>query len=457
MALGQNREKSQARPPIDRLACSLADSIYWIEFPATIRRAPLAGGGAVDTLYSSPPGTWNVASGLAINPAGGRIYWTNYGDDGDLIRHAPLAGGGPVVTLYDSGHGVSHPFGLAIDPAAGQIYWSNGGDQKIQSAPLAGGGPVVTLYDSWHGVSGPSGMAIDPPGGQIYWADRGIATIRGAPLAGIAHGGRVVSLYGPGQGVGGPIGVAIDAAAGRIYWTNWYWPAQGSIRGARLAGAGSVDTLYDWTGGGPVGVAIDPNPAAPERIVLDDAEGFEVGRWLEEGLTWVGQLFSRPSGPGRIYWSKGGGGGVTPVDNKIQGAPLTVGGSVDTLYGFPPSGPGALALLRGPVGTGPPTIKWEFDLDKGQFGGLQFGGSHSGPLDRRLACSRGAWAPDLLGSLLYRAPQSFAYQWRLNATDIGGATTDHYTPTAPGSYSCRVTATNPAGSASQTSAAVAIS
>ena len=75
----------------------------------------------------------------------------------------------------------------------------------------------------------------------------------------------------------------------------------------------------------------------------------------------------------------------------------------------------------------------------------------------RLGCSRGTWAPDLLGSFLYRAPQSFAYQWRLNATDIGGATTGHYTPTAAGSYSCRVIATNAAGSATQTSAAVAIS
>jgi hypothetical protein len=431
----------------------LADTIYWIDFPATIRRAPLAGGGTIDNFYASPPGAWNTASGLAIDPAAGRIYWTSWGDDGTMIRRAPLAGGGPVDVLYDSGDGVSQPFGLAIDKAAGRIYWSNGGDDTIRRAPLAGGGPVVTLYDSAHGVSGPRGLAIDPTAGRIYWSNGVTATICGAPLA----PGPVDTLYGPAQGVGGPVGLAIDPAAGRIYWTNWFYVAQGMIRGAPLAVGGSVNDLYGASV--PSGVAIDPNPAAPERLEVRDVERFAIGRWLRD-------LFSRPSGPpGRIYWSSGsaahGGEAPTPGDNTVRAAPLAGGGSVDTLYGPAQwlSGPGALALLRAPLGTGPPTISWQFVLDDGPFRGLEFGGGHSGPLDRQLTCSRGTWAPDLPGCLLYRAPESFAYQWRLNGTDIGAATAAHYTPdpTAPGSYSCRVTATNQSGSATQTSAAVAIS
>jgi PKD repeat protein len=67
------------------------------------------------------------------------------------------------------------------------------------------------------------------------------------------------------------------------------------------------------------------------------------------------------------------------------------------------------------------------------------------------------WAADLPGSSLYRAPESFAYQWRLGTADIGGATAADYTPTAPGSYTCRVTASNQAGSASQTSASFPVS
>lgn len=231
-----------------------------------------------------------------------------------------------------------------------------------------------------------------------------------------------------------------------------HWGNGGSseIRRAPLASRGAVDTLYASAQGvfGPIGVAIDPNPAgpAPERLAVGDAERFPVGRWLRD-------LFSRPSGsPGRIYWGNGG-------DNTIRGAPLAGGGTPDTLYdsGKGVSSPSAVAVLRAPVGTGAPTISWSLILDDEPFGGLQFGGSHSGPLGQRLSCSQGAWAADLPGSFLYRAPQSVAYQWRLGGNDISGATAADYTPNAPGSYTCQVTATNGAGSAVQTSAAVTVS
>ena len=90
------------------------------------------------------------------------------------------------------------------------------------------------------------------------------------------------------------------------------------------------------------------------------------------------------------------------------------------------------ALLREPSGTGPPTI------------------SPTG-VGEELSCSHGDWAPDLLGAYLYRAPQSFARQWLKDGVDIPGATGATFTPTEPGDYTCRVTATNPAGSSSQTS------
>ena len=129
-------------------------------------------------------------------------------------------------------------------------------------------------------------------------------------------------------------------------------------------------------------------------------------------------------------------------------------------------------MLRAPAGTGLPVISWAIVLPdefsggmgggpggglEGGAGGWQFGGGNSGPQGQRLTCSRGSWAPDLSSAFLYRAPQSFAYQWRLNGADIGGANAAQYTATAPGSYTCRVTATNQSGSASQTSAAFTVS
>jgi PQQ-like domain len=455
------------RPARYRLDFALADTIYWSNYEFndyTIRCAPLGGGGTVDTLYSSAQGV-NIALGLAIDAATGQLYWTNYGDD--TIRRAPLAGGGSVDTLYGPAQGVSDPFGLAIHPAAGRIYWTNGEwDQgvggTIRRAPLAGGGTVDTLYSPANGVSGPSGLAIDPAAGRIYWGNSATATISRAPLAG---GGGVDPLYSGSQGVAGPIGLAVEPAAGRIYWTNY---TDSSVRGAPLAGGGTVDTLYGSSQAvrSPGGVAVDPD--ATGLVTLDlgiqKTDRFAVGDLIGRAIGWVRDVISRPPPPkGRIYWANRvpgwQGGPPTASDNTIRGAPLAGGGQIDNLYGSAQgvTQPNAVAVLRAPVPAGAPVISWALIIDDGPFGDFQFGGGSSGPLNQRLTCSRGTWAPDLVGSFLYRAPQSIEYQWRLNGTDIGGANQRNYTATAPGSYTCRVTATNRAGSASQTSAAVTIS
>jgi hypothetical protein len=57
----------------------------------------------------------------------------------------------------------------------------------------------------------------------------------------------------------------------------------------------------------------------------------------------------------------------------------------------------------------------------------------------------------VLPSFLYRAPQSVAYQWTRDGAEIPGATDTSYTTFVPGDYRCRATATNAAGSTSQTS------
>ena len=76
--------------------------------------------------------------------------------------------------------------------------------------------------------------------------------------------------------------------------------------------------------------------------------------------------------------------------------------------------------------------------------------------DNELVCSEGTWAADLAGAQLYRAPASLSYQWLLGGTEIAGKTEATLTPTEDGEYSCRVSATNYAGSSSQSSAARAV-
>lgn len=69
-----------------------------------------------------------------------------------------------------------------------------------------------------------------------------------------------------------------------------------------------------------------------------------------------------------------------------------------------------------------------------------------------MSCSHGNWQGDYPGSYVYLAPSSFAYQWAVDGQAISGATGSTLTPTAAGTYSCTVTASNAAGSAAQTSA-----
>ena len=91
-----------------------------------------------------------------------------------------------------------------------------------------------------------------------------------------------------------------------------------------------------------------------------------------------------------------------------------------------------------PAGTGAPVLS----------GGPSFGST--------LSCSQASWAPDLLGSSLYRAPQSIAYSWTLNGASISGVNSSTITANSAGQYVCRVTASNVAGSTSQGSAGHAV-
>ena len=136
---------------------------------------------------------------------------------------------------------------------------------------------------------------------------------------------------------------------------------------------------------------------------------------------------------GRVYWG-------SYTNNKVSFANLDNtggGGDIDTT-GATVNGPAFPVLLRGPSGVGAPSIT---------------GGSTPGSV---LTCSPGQWSSDLLEAFLYQAPAGFAYQWSAGGSDIGGATSATYTPGPDGSYGCRVTASNQAGSASQTSAAFAV-
>ncbi len=363
-----------------------------------------------------------------------RIYWGNGGND--TISYANLDGTGAGGQLNLAGSTPSGPRGIVIDSAAGRIYWANQENATISYASLDGTGHGGELNITGTTPSKPHGLAIDPAAGKIYWANDN-DTISWANLDNSGGGQLQITGATPSS----PYGAAIDPATGRIYWAN---RATNTISYANLddSGDGGELGLAGATINDPHGVMIDPSGGriywanVDSTISFANLDGTGGGALLN--LTGANEnggvgLAADPT-TGRLYWGNLGNSARPISFARLDG---TGGGQFDT-SGATASQARFPAMLRAPSGTGPPQIA---------------GGSSPASV---LTCSPGAWAPDVLASFFYRAPQSIAYRWTRNGAEIAGATDTSYTAYVPGEYRCRETATNAAGSTPQTSAPLTV-
>jgi DNA-binding beta-propeller fold protein YncE len=351
-----------------------------------------------------------------------RIYWTNATASAVKFGNTDASGG--AATLFGSEADPLH--GIAIDPVLGKVLWANEGSDAIRSGAIDGTGSPASLFT---GESDPIGLAVDSASGRVYWADFASGAIR---VAGADGSPAPANLF---TGEDQPRGVAVAPAHGKIYWTT---QGTGSVRVGNLDGSGTAATLFpgDPDLNLPTGVAVDE--AAGKIYWADDLTGsIAVGNLDGSGTPSV--LYSGEAGPvglaldpaaGRLYWAADGGG--------IRVGSLNGSVPAGDLY---PDELGAqyVALLSAPRGTGRPSLS----------GGTQVG--------QALNCTTGNWADDDAGAFLFRQPSSHVYSWQRNGVDVAGAVSSSFAPTLSGSYTCTVTAANPAGSAAQTSDAVAIS
>ncbi len=366
-----------------------------------------------------------AATLLLAAPAAGQAdnaYWSDA--TSGLLRVGNLNGTG-AATLFA---GEQEPQGIAINPSAGTIYWADATTGQIRVANLDGQGAPQTLYTEPEG-SRPTGVAINAAAGKLYWTDAGTAQIRVGSLAG---GGEPQTLYTEPAG-SDPTGLAISSGAqpaGALYWTD---EGSGLIREGPLAGGAAVTLYTEPAGSHPSGIAV---ASSTGQLYWTDAGAEQIRVGAQSGSSAAQTLYTDPAGAtprgvaldaatGALYWG-------AAAANALRVGSLTGAGPAQSLFASEP-GASFPVLLAAPAGAGIPKIA----------GPYNFG--------QTLVCGTGHWAANLPGAGFYQAPQSYAYQWLRDDAAIAGAQAAAYLPTSEGSYTCTVTASNAAGSATQTS------
>ena len=208
--------------------------MYWVDTNSgTLHRLV---GAEVENLVPSV----RNATGLAIDVAGGKLYWTERTSDSTgRIRRASLDGRN--VQLVKNLTSVPH--GIALDAANGKIYVTNAWG-KIQRLNVDGSNFQPNLITD---LESPKGLTLDVSGGKVYWTEMS-GRIRRANL----DGSNIEDLpAGPGTSMN------IAMSSGSVYWTVKTGEERGEIRFANLIGNPNVSTYAEFNQGFPIGIAVD--------------------------------------------------------------------------------------------------------------------------------------------------------------------------------------------------------
>lgn len=206
-----------------------AENVYFTQFgTGEVMQAKLDGSSLV-TLSTGEP------SPVAVQAAGGYVYWVSYADIG-VARRTPI-GGGEITDL------ASAPGARELFVGSEHVWWT-GEPDDLWRAPVDGL-PQGMEPDLLSANTLPNGLAVDAK--NLYWVNRLDGGIKRADHA---FGGEMVLATGD-----VPWDVAVDESF--VYWTE-----QGSGEGAgavrrasKLDGTGAVLLAADVTG--PRGMAID--------------------------------------------------------------------------------------------------------------------------------------------------------------------------------------------------------
>lgn len=83
----------------------------------------------------------NRPQDIVVDPLGGFMYWSDWGEP-PRIERAAMDGSMRSVVIRQN---LSLPNGLAIDHDAGKLYWADGGTKAIEVSNIDGSGRSILI------------------------------------------------------------------------------------------------------------------------------------------------------------------------------------------------------------------------------------------------------------------------------------------------------------------------
>jgi sugar lactone lactonase YvrE len=201
--------------------------------------------------------------GIAIDPAGRHIYWTNMGrpsDNDGSIERMDLDGRN-LTTIVPAG-GTFTPKQLKLDARNRKLYWSDREGMRVMRANLDGSN-VETLIETGQGDEARRdarnwcvGIGADADRGMVYWTQKGASnsgtgSLRRAPLA---HLSEIETLF---DELPEPIDLDLDLSARMVYWTDRGDPPRGNtVSRASMDAPRKQEILIEGLKEG-IGIALD--------------------------------------------------------------------------------------------------------------------------------------------------------------------------------------------------------
>ena len=265
--------------PIIHVQVSERPPMYWIDV-GTGALHRLIGNG-VENLVPSV----RNATGLAVDVADGKVYWTTKTNKRKgKIHRADLDG----TSVEELANVFGVPLDIAVDTDSGSLYWTDTVG-RIRCKKLN----AKRIRNVVSGLTNPADVALDISNGKLYWttkANKRRGALYRANLNGKPRVKKLADLFGV------PLDIAADADGGKLYWTDTlgrirrgnfsgkqirnvvrnieavenitldvagnklYWTEKGSLRRANLNGKNIQDIVTGL--GTPTGITLGIVPAS---------------------------------------------------------------------------------------------------------------------------------------------------------------------------------------------------